>query len=94
MTVSNKSANIEFSEHEYDILSCLASEKITDMNSRLKECDRYKYIEICQLKAKLESIVAMINYQKKMDDEQKTKYHETMEDVKKYIREHDLIIEV
>lgn len=71
MTVSDKSANIDFSEREYEALLFLTADKIGEMKSKLKDCDRHKYIEMCQLNAKLESILTMINYEKRQKEEQK-----------------------
>jgi hypothetical protein len=71
MTVSDKSANVEFTVEEYDVLNSLTSERMADMKNKLKSYDPHKYIKMRQLNAKLESVLSMIEYEKKQKEEQK-----------------------
>lgn len=83
MTVSDKSANVEFTLREYTRLHILVSERETELDESLEICDQHEYLEIRQLQAKLEGILAMIKTEQKIREKQKDKDKETEEKLRR-----------
>lgn len=82
MTISDKSANIEFTEKEYELLGSILDEKIADMEHRLDEIDGYKYIKVYQLSAKIRCILTLIEHKKSKYVEKQNEMMEVFDGIK------------
>jgi hypothetical protein len=79
MTITDKSANIEFTLKEFTRLHILVSDKQTQLEDNLSNCDSHDWLEVMQLQAKLEGILALIH--KKIDERKiKTQIEKDTED--------------
>jgi hypothetical protein len=87
MTVSNKSANVEFTLKEFTRLHILVSEKETELDESLDKCDQHEYLEIKQLQAKLEGILAMIKVEEKLRKQQEEADKETKLELERLSKE-------
>lgn len=65
MQIYGNKITFELADNELHIIKCLLSERVADMGGRLGSIDDSKYLQILQLKAKIEGINKIYEYETK-----------------------------
>jgi hypothetical protein len=67
MQIYGNKITFELTDDELNIIECLLLERVADMSNRLGTIDDRKYLQILQLKAKIDGINRIYKYETKKE---------------------------
>lgn len=81
MQIYGNKITFELTDEELNIIECLLSERVADMSGRLGTVDDRKYLQILQLKAKIEGLGKIYEYKTKKTNTLSSSYQVYGEDL-------------